>query len=127
MKLFILSHTDYEEYSPYLFTHENKTDEEFESDVKMLFKKCGDEYIAQETCWIGAAEWTSFVAKKLLDLGYVHPKTFQINTHGAGIIRNREHDGDDRIFARDFIGEELLQKAVAQNKIIEDEMYRKFK
>lgn len=118
--VFELAWTWYEDYCPYLFSHDSKTKEEFNSDVKMLLKKHGQEYLDQETSWAGAARWVEFVAGKLPELGYsrITPEAFSI--FGAYIIECREHDDDDFAFG-EIIGEDLLKRAVEHNKNLEQE------
>jgi hypothetical protein len=115
MKLFELAWVWHEDYVPHLFVHEEKTESQFESDVKTLFKEYGDAYLAQETSWAGASSWLDFIATKLPELGYVRVQPFQVSVFGAFIIENKEHDQDDRDFAKEFIGDELLMKAVKHN------------
>jgi hypothetical protein len=118
MQIFELSWSDYDCVVSYLFSHENKTIENFESDVKMLFKKYGNEYIAQETGWVGAPGWVELVAKKLSEFGYILIKPLCVNICGAYIIecKNKQVDSDDFNFGKEFIGERLLKKAVEHNK-----------
>ena len=96
----------------------------------MLLRKYGDEYLAQETSWVGAPDWIDFISGKFPELGYeiVRPEKFDV--WGAFIIEadNRDDDcnpfeptyhlGDDDIEFGNLIGQDLLQKALAKNDII---------
>jgi hypothetical protein len=123
--IFELSWVWHEDYVPYLFSHDSKTKNDFESDVKNLFKKYGQAYIDQETSWVGASRWVEFIAKKLPELGYTRIIPEAVSVFGAYIIQCRERDEDDFAFGEEFIGKGLLKKAVAHNKKLEQEKRRK--
>jgi len=112
MKIFELSWRCYEDYCPYLFSHETKTKEEFNEDVKSILIKYGNEYINQETSWVGASDWIKYIVDKMPELGYqlVKPEIFSI--WGAFII-----DGDDEtdIDFGNIVGIDLLHKAIEHN------------
>jgi hypothetical protein len=118
--IFELAWNWHEDYVPYLFSHDSKTKEEFNSDVKALLKKYGNEYIDQETSWVGAPGWIEHVVKKLPELGYIRIIPEQFSVFGAYIIECKEHDEDDFAFG-DIVGEDLLKKAVEHNKKMEQE------
>jgi hypothetical protein len=112
MKLFELAWIWYEEYCPYLFIHPDKTEEQFNADVKDAFKKFGDDYLKQEDSWAGAERWTAYVASRLHEYGYTEVLPIRVSCCG------RKCDSDDRTFAEKFIGEDLFKKAIEHNKKI---------
>ena len=122
MKIFELAWTWYEDYRPFLFSHETKTKEDFEADVKSLMIKYGDEYIKQETSWVGASDWIEYISTKMSELGYetVTPERFSI--FGAFIV---DGNADDDIEFGKIIGEELFEKAIEHNKNLRKEMNKR--
>jgi hypothetical protein len=70
--LFELIWDDWDGSDNYLFLHSNKTQEEFNSDVKLLLKKYGKEYIDSNIDqFVGADGWISFIVPKMSELGYI--------------------------------------------------------
>jgi hypothetical protein len=119
MKLFELSWSWYEDHDYYLFVHENKTEDDFQKDVKILLIKYGEEYLQQEDCWAGANNWIEYISTKLPELGYEHIEPINVGFWGAYIIDG--DDGDDVVWG-EIVGEELLQKTIHHNKKIRKEM-----
>jgi hypothetical protein len=113
--IFELAWTWYEDYMPYLFSHETKIKEEFENDVKFLLRKYGKEYIEQQqTSWVGASSWIEFIVKKFSELGYVRIRPEAMTIFGAYIIERPDAE-DDKDFG-EIVGEELFQQAIEHNK-----------
>lgn len=119
MKIFELAWTWYEDYCPYLFAHESKTKEEFDLDVEAILIKYGNEYINQETSWVGAHSWIEYIVNKIPELGYTIIKPERFSIFGAFII---DGDEDDDIAFGKIVGDELLRKAIEHNKNLRDEM-----
>lgn len=122
-KIFELYWSWYEEYSPYLLFHENKTKEEFEQDVKKYLIKYGDEYLEKEDGWIGASDWIQFIYDKLPELGYIKINPIATGFFGAYII---DGDNEEDIKWKEIVGEELYQKAVRKNKLVREKMDKEF-
>ena len=122
MKLYNLSWSWHEDYCPHNFLHkEDKTQEQFESDVKSLCIKYGDEYINKDTGhWLGACDLLEFIVTKLPELGYEQFETVNVNAFGAFIIE--DEGGEDKEFADKFLNEELFNKIIAANNKIRKEM-----
>ena len=118
-RVFELAWTWHEDYTPYLFYHPTKTKDEFNSDVKLMLIKYGNEYIASETSWVGASRWIEYVANKMPELGYkqINPKAFHF--FGAYIIKG--DDDDDKEWCK-IVGKKLLNKAIKHNKTLEEKL-----
>ena len=115
MKIFELTWEWYEENYSFLFTHLNKSEEQFKEDVKLLFIKCGNEYLAnEEEGWASMPDWTVLVAERMNELGYEPIKPVSYGSFGGFIIDNYD-DNDDEEGIKEFIGKELLQKAIEHN------------
>ena len=112
MKLFELSWSDYEMYYYYLFTHKNKTEEEFKEDVKFLLRKYGYDYLKSEDSWAGASDWIKFISPKMSELGYSPIEPIRCGFEGAYIIKKNR---PDTIEWGGVVGEELLYKAILHN------------
>lgn len=119
MEIFQLQWAWYEEQYNYLFSHPNKTQDEFKNDVKHLLVKYGKEYLENEGSWAGANRWVEFVSKKLPELGYKAVEPITESFWGAYIIRG--DDGEDGEWG-EIVGKELLQQAIYHNNILEEEM-----
>lgn len=112
-KIFELSWGWYEENSSVLFTHPDKTDEQFAEDVKSLYKKYGDEYLASiPELWAGVSGWSELVSEKMSELGYERVRPTVYVVWGSDIIGV----GDEQLKAT--IGEELFNKAKEHNDIV---------
>ena len=123
-KFFELYWCWYEDYSFYLFYHENKTEKEFQSDVKKLMKKYGDTYLQEENSWAGASEWIRFVAPKMTELGYEEIKTVRFGLFGSYIIKE-DDPSEDLVSLTKLVGKKLVDKAFAHNKVVRDDMHRR--
>jgi hypothetical protein len=110
--IFELAWSWYEDYQPHLFSHENKTREEFEQDAKFLLKKYGPEYLDQETSWAQAPGWITYVVKKFPELGYKIIEPERVSVFGSYII---EGDEEDLEFGKNFVGTDLLNQAIDHN------------
>ena len=113
-QLFELSWSWYEDYSYYLFTHSNKTQEQFRKDVKTLLRKYGDAYLKQEKSWAGANDWIRYISGKMPELGYVPVSPVVKGFFGAYIIDGGKSD-EDKEWGK-IVGKDLLNKAVEHNK-----------
>lgn len=114
--IFNLSYGDTDYQTNYLFRHENKTIDEFKSDVNSLLIKYGEEYLASDKeTWADVGYWIRFIVPKMSELGYERVITESYIFSGFDIIRK---DNDVNDFVK-VIGEELANKAYAHNDSVE--------
>lgn len=118
-KVFELYWSWYEEYTPYLFYHENKTKDEFESDVKQLLR-LGTDAITDKNkgMYIGAKECIDFISDKIEQLGYQRIEPIAWGFFGGSILDGS--DGESRAWS-DLIGEEQMEKIISHNRNITTE------
>ena len=122
MKLFELSWKDYDCLSYWLFLHENKTQEEFDKDVRFLLKKYGDEYIDGELGWVSASSWMEYISDKFEELGYKNVEPITWSFFGASLIN---HDGEmssEDIKWGEIVGNDLIKRAKEFNENVKDEL-----
>lgn len=123
-KIFELYWSWYEDYEPYLFFHENKTEAQFRNDVKKMLRKYGEEYLETTDGWAGASRWIEFIVPKMEELGYVSIKTISYGAFGSYIIdykgksRDTEKTEDNKRW-ESIVGKRLLQKAIKHNEKID--------
>lgn len=117
MQIFELNWSWYEDYTPYLFSHPDKTHEQFQADVYSLFVKYGDEYLGQEMFFASAESWTEYVADKLPELGYEYIRPMQVSVFGAFIING---DCEDDVKFGKIIGDDLYKKAIEHNRKVDE-------
>lgn len=114
----------HDEDNTYLYTHDNKTDSEFQEDVKMLLRKYGKEYLETEESWAGANKWIEFVSGKMHELGYNYAKPAQFSFFGGYIFKDKKIDPDeDGIEEKkwaEIVGQDLMDAALLHNQKIED-------
>jgi hypothetical protein len=125
MNLFELNWCWYEDYRFYLFTHDNKTEEQFKEDVRFLLRKYGKDYL--ETArhedgdmLVGASDWIDFISTKMPELGYSPIDPIRESFFGSYII-DGERDDDENW--REVVGDELADLAIEHNKKVRKEMY----
>jgi hypothetical protein len=104
----------YEDYVPFIFSHESKTKKQFEKDVRTMLRKYGEEYIQQEESWVSAYNWIEYIVPKMSELGYELITPHQYGQFGAYIIRNSETDGFGK-----KVGRRLIEIATKQNEVVE--------
>ncbi len=122
MKIFTLEWSCYEEYNYYQFYHLAKSNEDFDQDVNSLMVKYGQEYIEQETCWVGINSWVEYVSTKLTELGYNRVETHNYGFFGGSIL---EGDREEKKW-ESVVGKELLQMAISKNKNLRTDLYKDF-
>lgn len=115
MNIFKLSWYDYDEGVSYLFSHDNKNQEEFNNDVNHLLIKYGNEYIEQEIGWIGANSWIQFIVPKLIEIGYKQINPIEWSFFGSSIIGLDNEISDDDIKWGKIVGDELFNKSIQYN------------
>ena len=115
MNLFKLEWCDYDMNDEYLFTHDNKTEQEFKEDVQFLLVKYGNEYIEQERGWVGANYWIKYVAPKLVELGYKEVKPIEWSFFGGSILSSENIIRNDDLKWKEIVGKELFSKAIEAN------------
>jgi len=108
MKIFTVSHGDYEVYSPYhVIAPEGVTEEQFEQLCNDLIGEAVDELIRrkghaiyppdeemgdQTPTWIGWSEIVETIARRLLPArGYQYVRFFEVQMIGGGIIGGTFH------------------------------------
>jgi hypothetical protein len=122
MKVFNFLWHDYEEQDNHLFSHPDKTEEQFREDCKRALIEVGDSYMDNQVeSWVTLFDWVSIASKKLEEYGYtkINPITFSL--WGNYII---EEDRDEFGILKDIVGERLISKAVSKNKIIQEKVYK---
>lgn len=128
--VFELSWSWYEDYVSFLFFHPSKTEEEFNSDVKNLFIKYGDEYLKSQknnssgmNNFVGMDSWVEFIATKLPELGYIEVQTKKFDVFGGYIIKKENgHNKTEIEQIINLIGGDLYIKAIEHNKKIDAEI-----
>lgn len=120
--LFKLTWTDWEMENSYLFTHDNKTGEAFNNDVKWMLVRYGEEYLAlaeKEKVWACADAWIHFIAGKLPELGYVEVEPLRAIFTGNYIIEEGNSKSEQHEWKK-IVGEKLFNRAIELNKGICD-------
>ena len=112
MKLFELTYWYFEDKNSELYSHPDKTREQFEEDIKMLLAKYGEEYLEktkEEGCIAGQMDWLFFASSKLQELGYSRVFPNEVMFSGGNIIDERDTDW------KEIVGERLSNKALKLN------------
>ena len=109
--IFELASTGYEDYIPYLFEHDSKTEKQFSRDVKFMLNKYCDAFLKQEKTSVSAGELIGFVAPKMKELGYKQIKPFQVSIFGCCICQTTEYEGLSKI-----LNKKLFNKILSHNK-----------
>lgn len=112
MQVFRISWHWYEEEWNYLFTHPNKTEEEFNEDIVRHIKVVGQKYLDQETSWVGASDWIEFATNSFHILGYEKVTTIDWSFFGGYILATDCHEYDNW---KEVVGEDLCNKAISMN------------
>jgi hypothetical protein len=73
-KIFELTFGWQQEAESYLFSHENKTEEEFNLDINSLLKKYAEDYFQSEWKDVNISNWIRHIIKYIPELGYVPVK-----------------------------------------------------
>lgn len=123
MNIFELSWHDYDELSYWLFSHDNKNQDDFNNDVNFLLKKYGEEYINNEKSWVGACYWIGYIVPKMEELGYTKVEPIKWSFTGAGIINFDNIISEDDLRWSEVVGEDLLFKAARHNDIVDDNLH----
>lgn len=97
---------------------------EFEQDCQDTLRGFAGGYIARHNTWIGTNDLIELIALNLPKKGYIpFDETFENISFGMGgseILRPDDCNGDSEDAIRKLLGGELLKKAYAKNKLIED-------
>lgn len=112
MRLFELIYWYFDDKSSELYSHPDKTREQFEEDVKMLLVKYGEKYlkkVKKEKCLAGQMDWLFFASSKLQELGYSRVIPNEVMFSGGNIIDERDTDW------KDIVGQKLFNKAMKLN------------
>lgn len=120
MKVFNFLWKDYEEQNSHLFSHPDKTEEQFREDCKKALIEVGDNYMDQEEGWVTLYEWISFASKKMEEYGYIsiYPITFSL--WGNYIVE----EDDEASKLKEVVGDRLVQRAIKRNKEIEENNFK---
>ena len=95
-KLYEFYWADYEDYRPHLFLPLlDQTIERFKTDCVDAINECGDEYIEQETLWVGGDRWIEYAIKTIADKGYRYVRPEKYGLCGGMIIEDNDHHRDD--------------------------------
>lgn len=109
--LFELRYYGYDGGCHWLFSHDNKTEEEFQQDCNELLIKYGDEYIAsEEGHWVGSADWIEYIVCKLPERGYEHVKPLHATYPELLILGSEDSKEWEPI-----VGKRLMDKAIKHN------------
>lgn len=112
LKIFELGWHGHESRDSYLFTHLNKTEEDFKKDVKYLLDKYARAYLQSEESWVSAREWIKFIAPKMSELGYLQIYTIIKSFFGNEIIS----EGSESESWGKVVGDYWLQQAITKNE-----------
>ncbi len=106
----------YEEYTPWLFEHDSKTQEEFEDDCKKIMLESFDEYMTSrgEYDWAGVSDWMEFSLDRFANYGYAKVKPIAWGLFGGFIVK----DENNKEVLKDF-PKEIFNKMVKWNKSLE--------
>ena len=121
MQVFNFLWHDYEEQDNHLFSHPNKTEEEFRGDCKKALIEVGDTYMDNEESWITLFDWISLASVKMEEYGYTIIKPITFSLWGNYII---EAGQDEAEILEEVVGSRLLQKAIDKNKIVQERNYK---
>lgn len=124
MNLFKISTADQDSEHHWLFSHLTKTENEFNDDINLLFKKYSDEFIETTETIIDFDTWVEYIALKMPELGYkvVTPITWRLNGGGGLDMDNISWDTHlQRLIA--MVGEETVQKAIAKEREVETKLF----
>jgi len=110
--IFELCWSWYEDNESWLFTHDNKTTKQFQSDVRSLLKSQGKEYLKNEDSWASSRKWIEFISSKLEVMGY---KRAVVGTFGffGGYILKKDDDGKRW---KKLVGDKLFSEAISHNR-----------
>ena len=109
--IFELSWGTYDSEQHWLFSHTDKSKEDFKRDCDELIVKYGDEYIDTADSWVGTDDWVEYVADKLSERGYEPVEPIAASYEGSMIIRDDDTEGK---WAK-LVGKRLIDKAIRSN------------
>ena len=122
MTIFELSWSHHEDYIPYLFAHENKTEEEFKNDVRSLMVKYIDEFLVkkeEENDYAGSQDFVAFIVEKMSELGYIPITPVKLSFWGERIVNGKYGRKENSDICM-FLGENIYQKFIDFNKKIKE-------
>ena len=121
MKVFKFLWHDYEEQENHLFSHPDKTEEQFKEDCKRSLVEVGDAYMDKEESWITLFDWISLACIKMEEYGYTKITPITFSLWGNYII---EAGRDESEILLGVVGERLLDKAIGKNLNIQEKVYK---
>jgi hypothetical protein len=116
MNIFELKCCRYDDFEYYLFSHEDKTNNQFEIDVSVLMRKYGKEYIEQETRWVELHSWIEYIIDKMEELGYKKIIPISVSFGDPGLFGESTYEWESDTEFRKYIGEELYELASFKNR-----------
>lgn len=124
MKLFELSHSEYDGYNSTLYTHkdDNKSEKDFENDVKELTRQYENEYFDREISWSGIGDIISFISGKMNERGYEYAKVESYNQFDGSILLPGYIKKEQEAEHKDFLGEKFYNRCVKHNIKIDEEI-----
>ena len=116
-KIFEISWGDYDDYKYFIFTHDNKTQQEFKKDIKFIFRKYGKEFLdSKQKLFVGPNSWLDYIVPKMEELGYKEADIIRESLSGSSIF-----DKGNLSFSK-LIGKELTELANTHNIRIENKL-----
>jgi hypothetical protein len=104
--IFEFNWTWYEDYTPYLFEHSNKTKDEFADDCRKAMKECFDNYMEemqkQSFRWAQVPYWMEMACKKLEEYGYKPIRPVVFGYFGGYLIKDDYDTKEDENLLKDF-------------------------
>lgn len=112
MKLFELTYCYFDDKNSELYSHPDKTREQFKKDIEKLIVKYGKEYLKkakEEETMAGQMDWLFFASSKLQELGYSRVIPNEVMFSGGNIIDELDTNW------KEIVGEKLFKKALKPN------------
>lgn len=109
--IFELASTGYEDYCPYLFEHNSKTEKQFYRDVKFMLNKYCDDFLKLGKYSISAGELIEFIVPKMGELGYKQIKPYKVSIFGCCICQTTKHEDLSKI-----LNKKLFKKILTHNE-----------
>ncbi len=115
---------DYEDYSPYIFTGEEKTYEEFKADCNKALKESFDEYLLNANdSWASLSRWMEYAIVKMEDYGYRRIIPMKFGYCGLeipinDILSTKEYQED----FPEFLDE--IEKMIVHNDALDKVLYK---
>ncbi len=109
LTLFSLSHSDYEEYSPFLVVHASKTEDEFKLDAHEAMNIVANRIVdthSTDKGWIGTRDIVKEAVKVLIEQGYEAVQPIEVTMTGSDIIDTSQ---DIKFELNDIVLEKIIE------------------